>query len=188
MVQDILTRGSLLEGHDLDAEYRDRKKDRLQQSIDRHAPIPENWQEVRRFKTRIRIAKDKSIATQLKDSMWCLFYEMGVPRLSTRGFKIVLKRRRGAKKPKEKELDILAVDDEVAFVVECKSRETLGKKSLKKEIAEFAANMNDIRDGTKGLVANRSLQVVFIIATENITWDENDKLDANENKILLTFV
>jgi len=182
MNSDVISKGSLLEGSNLDAEYRLRKRSHLEKSIVKGEPIPDGWEIVREFKTRTRIRKEKSIAVKLEDEVWQLLYEIGAQKLSTRDFTLVLRRRkRGIEKTKQ--VDVLAVDEGTVFVIECKSREISGKKSLKKDIAEFAGNMNDLRNAVKQLLGVRSLEFVFVFATENIEWDENDKLDAKEKRI-----
>jgi len=181
MNSDMISKGSLLEGSSLDAEYRSRKRSHLEKSIVKGEPIPDGWEIVREFKTRTQIRKEKSIAVKLEDKVWQLLYEIGAQKLSTRDFASVLRRRRGIEKTKQ--IDVLAIDEDTVFVVECKSREILGKKSLKKDIAEFAGNMNDLRNAVKQLLGVRSLEFVFVFATENIEWDANDKLDAKDKRI-----
>ncbi len=183
MKAQVVHKGSLLEGNDLETEYRARKKKRLEESIVKGTPIPSGWEILREFKTRTRIFKEKSIGTQLENKVWRLFYEIGVQKLSSRGFSLVLKRRNSIKKTKQ--IDVLAIDNDIVFIVECKSRERLGKKSLKKDIAEFRANQNDLRSAIRRLLGIRSLQFVFIIATENIEWNENDRLDAKAKPEIL---
>jgi DNA sulfur modification protein DndB len=183
MKAQVVHKGSLLEGDDVEAEYRARKKSRLEKSIVKGTPLPSGWKVLREFKTRTRVFKEKSIGTQLEDKVWRLFYEIGVQRLSSRGFSLVLKRRNAIEKTKQ--VDVLAIDNDIVFIVECKSRETLGKKSLKKDVAEFARNKNDLRTAIRRLLGVRGLQFVFIIATENIEWNENDKQDAKAERILI---
>jgi DNA sulfur modification protein DndB len=183
MNTDSIAKGALLEGSDLEAEYRERKRTQLEKSIARGEPIPDGWEVAREFKTRTRIRKEKSIAVRLEDKVWQLLYEIGTQKLSSRDFTLLLRRRGETKKTKQ--IDVLGVDDDTVFIVECKSRETLGKRSLKKDIAEFAANKKDLSNTVKQLLGVRSLKFVFVFATENIQWDRNDRLDAEEESILI---
>ena len=136
-----------------------------------------------RFKTKYRIVKKKNVPIALEDRVWELFYDIGAQKISTRDFTVILKKRGDTEKTKQ--LDILAVDGEIVFVVECKTQEKLGKSDLKKDIAEFALNQNDIRNAVKEILGNRDLEFVFILATENIELDVNNKLDAKEANILV---
>jgi DNA sulfur modification protein DndB len=185
MGSEIIKRGTLLEGNELDIEYRNRKKTQLEDTIDKKLPIPEGWTLKKEFKStpRKRIVKQKDIDVELEDKVWRLFYELGIKKLSSRDFRIVLKKRNGIDKTKE--IDVLSIDDDIIFIVECKSQGKNSKKILKKDIAEFSDNMDDIRNSIKSLLKVNKLQFVFIFATENIIWDENDKLDAKEKHILI---
>lgn len=177
----FISKGALLEGNDLEAEYRLRKVEYLTDSIPKGSPIPEGWERARDFKTKTRITKRKSLSIQLEDKIWRLFFEIGAQQISSKNFTLVLKDREGLTKTKQ--IDALAVDDDIVFVVECKSQETLGKRSMKQDIAEFALNLNDYRNAIRALLDNRDIKFIFIIATENIEWNENDKLDAKEHGI-----
>ena len=183
MDTEIIKKGVILKGDELEMEYRIRRKATLEKSLDKDIPLPEGWQVKREFKTRIRIFKEKSVGIELEDKVWRLFYDLGIQSLSSRDLTIILKTRNSVKKTKA--IDVLAIDKDVVFVVECKSREKNGKKSLKKDIAEFADNMNYIRTSVKKLLGVHRLQFVFLFATENIEWDKNDRLDAQEKQILI---
>jgi len=179
----LITKGNILEGNELHIEYRERKKPHFEQSIDKSMQVPEGWEIKKEYKKLIRIKKNKTIGNRWEDTIWRLFYEIGIKKLSSRDFSIFLREKDG--NIKTKQIDIFGLDDDIAFVVECKSQETLGKKSLKKDIAEFVVNQDAYRKTFKSLFNNNKLQLVWIFATENIEWDDNDKIDAEENNILI---
>ncbi len=183
MNDDLVVKGSLLEENDLDTEYRIRKSEFLVRKISKTESIPDGWEIQKEFKTTYRIAKKKNVPIALEDKVWELFYDIGAQKISTREFTIILKKRGDIEKTKQ--LDIAAVDGEIVFVVECKTQERLGKSELKKDIAEFVLNQNDIRNAIKEILGNKDLDFVFILATENIELSDNDKLDAKESNILI---
>lgn len=189
MSKEIIKHGMLLENDELKVEYRARKKTEIEKSIDIESSIPESWKLKRMYKTKKRIYKDKLIGDRLEDKVWILFYEMGVKKLSSSKFTISIKQRKKLKSQKEiestQQIDVLAIDENVVFVVECKSKEQKAKKRLDTEIAKFSNNMKYIRSSIREALRKRSLQFVFVFATENIEWDENDLLDAKGNKILV---
>jgi hypothetical protein len=162
MNTNMVYKGSLLEQNDLETEYRLRKSEFLVRKISKTEPIPDSWEVQREYKTFYRIAKKKNTPIALEDKVWELFYDIGAQKLSTRDFTVILKKRGEIEKTKQ--LDILAVDGEIVFVVECKTQEKLGKSDLKKDIAEFALNQNDIRNATKEILGNRDLEFVFVLA------------------------
>ena len=136
MVSEIVKKGALLTDDEKDKEYRERKKSKIEKSINKGDDIPPGWEIKKEFKTKVRLFKEKDVDVELEDKVWCLFYDLGVKRISSRDFTILLRKRGNVEKTKE--IDVVAIDDDVAFIVECKSRQELGKKSLKKEIAHFA--------------------------------------------------
>jgi DNA sulfur modification protein DndB len=183
MEETLLHKGELLEGNDLETEYRLRSNDYINDSISPGAQLPDGWEPLHVYKTKTNIRKRKKISDLLEDKVWRLFYDLGAKKLSSKHFSLVLKKR--DEKDKTKQIDVLAIDDDVIFVVECKSRDTLGAKSLKKDIAEFAGNIGDIRDTIKKLLNKRDLTFVFILATENILLDDNDRGDAKDASIYI---
>ena len=180
---EIIYTGELLEGDALGKEYRARRKDYLEDKVPKGQAPPEGWELHKEFKTFDRISKPKTIGDQLEDKVWTLLHDMGAQKLNTRKLILTLKIRGG--KPRRREIDVLSVDQGVVFIVECKAKERLGKKNLRKEIADFAADMKPIRDAVKSLLGESSLQFVFVFATENIEWDHNDREDAKEQKLLV---
>ncbi len=183
MENELIVKGRLFDEDDLDFEYRLRKKEIFENSIEKGSEIPKGWEVKKEYKTKTRIQKEKDIGTRLEDYVWRLFYEIGVQKLSSKYFTINLKTRQGQKKTRQ--IDVLAIDEDIVFIVECKSQVSLGKKSLKKDIAEFSNNLNDMRIAIRKLIDNQNLRFVFVFATENIIWDENDKLDAKESNLLI---
>jgi DNA sulfur modification protein DndB len=183
MSSDIIQKGSLLEKDQILTEYRSRKKTYLEMRVDKAVAVPDGWTVKREFLSTRRLVRQKSVADQLEDKVWRLFYDLGAERLSSRCFTVTLKTRKGIRKTKE--IDVLAVDDDVVFVVECKSRERLGKKQLRKDIAGFFDDMADVRNAMRVCLGVRTLKFVFIFATENIEWDRNDREDAREKGILV---
>ena len=113
---------------------------------------------------------------ELEDRVWRLFYEMGLKQISSRDMIIMLKKREG--KENLEKIDILAIDDDIVFIVKCLSQEENSEKNLEKDIAELGENMNGIRNSIKICLKNRDLNLVFIIATQNIKWNENDEKKA----------
>ena len=95
----------------------------------------------------------------------------------------MLLERKGAA-PLRKQIDIFAKDDETVIVAECKASEKVVKRSLQKDIEEFA--------NLKGLIA-QSVQrhygagfkpkIIWIFVTENILWSKPDKEQALGEKI-----
>lgn len=176
-------RGSLVTTDQIDSrEYRERARETVEQSIRRGDAVPAGWTVKREGKTRTRLVCTKEPWQQLENKVWKLLFDLGAQIISTPGFTLNLKTREGVQKTKQ--LDVVAVDDDVVFVVECKARQELGPKDLKRDIAELAGNGDDIRNALRAALARRDLRFVFVLATENILWSDNDILDARDHGIV----
>src|SRR5689334_11990848 len=79
----------------------------------------DGWAYVKKLKTSIQVKKEKAHGVLLEDRVWNLFYKMKFLELSgIGGAKIILN-------PKDSnslksQIDIVAIDNEVALAVECK--------------------------------------------------------------------
>ena len=68
-----------------------------------------------------------------------------------------------------------AEDDETAIVVECKSRESRGRRSLQKDIHETAALQEYFRNSINARFADRSKpKIIWLYVTKNIIWSSPD--------------
>ncbi len=122
---------------------------------------------------KVRIKKTKSADVLLEDQTWCLFYRMGYAELSGPKFKIRYVRQDGSEG--EKQVDVFAKDDETVVVVECKARETRGKRTLQKDLHETEslqkAFANSIRSHYGGKYRPK---IIWMYVTHNIIWSEPD--------------
>ena len=172
--------GKLLINEEIEIEANDRKRDHFQRTITKGSNIDTNigWEIKREYKTKVLIHRKKNVGTLLEDKVWNLFHNLNFEILSSRNFTIITKLRGSVKK--KKQLDLLAVDNEFAFILECKSREILGKKDLSKELAKYISEKSDVESTIKKILENRKLNFTHIFATENIEWNPNDRKDAKD--------
>lgn len=98
---------------------------------------------------------------------------MGYPVLNGKNFKLKYERHDRSKGLKQ--VDVFAKDDETVLVVECKSKETMGRRTLTKDLHEI--------ENLKGVFANSikehfggkySPKILWLCVTENIIWNEKD--------------
>jgi hypothetical protein len=176
-------RGALVPTEEVDVrDYRDRTKETVEKSIKTGDPVPDGWSVKREGKTRTRLVCEKVVWQQLENRIWKLLFDLGAQSINSPGFSLNLKTREGVRKTKQ--IDVVAVDEDIAFVVECKARNELGPRDLKKDIAEIASNVDDIRNALRAALDRRDLRCVFVLATENIVWSDNDVLDARDHDIV----
>lgn len=184
---DVLTRGECRD------EQRQRSRpDDYWDSIAKGDPIPPGW--VERVwedpeaapKTRAHILKPKTVGEKHEDRLWTLLHGMGAQFLNTRGLELVIRERGGARKTKE--IDVLAVIDRTVFVIESKASEKPTTRSLKKDIAEMAKVKKSVERAVCKLLQRSSrgwTRFVWAMATSNIKYTENDRIDLGEHGMML---
>jgi len=179
--EEKIVSGALLDKGEMDSEFKNRRKDYFVKSIGKDEEITEGWEVEKRYKTRIRINKSKTISEALQDKIWKLFYLMSPQYLSTRDFSIKVKDTTTS--DTNEPIDVLAVFEDTVFVVICDSLDRIGKKNMERNIDNFSDRLSNIRNSLKKLFKQKI--PVFVLATENIDWDEDDKTYAEENNIIV---
>ena len=161
--------------------------------------LTSGWEIQRRLKKTIKLKHKKTHDKWLEDRFWSLIIKMGYKIVNSRHFKISFKRQSGT--VGKKQIDVYAEDDETVFVVECKSKETFGRRSLQKDLEETRALQDYIRNSIFKRfddLGKPKPKIVWIYATYNILWSSNDIeravdgeikiLTENEIQYLETFV
>jgi DNA sulfur modification protein DndB len=142
----------------------------------------QGWEPHRQVRSALWIKKKKSPDRLLEDCVWSLFYRMGYPVLSGGSFKIRYRRIDGT--IGSKQIDVFAKDNETAIVVECKARETLGRRPLQKDIHETENLQRHFSRSIRShFGAGFNPKIIWIYATNNIVWNEKDVERAEAAKI-----
>jgi DNA sulfur modification protein DndB len=146
------------------------------------------WQATERpLKRLTRVRREKAIDERLENRFWMLLFKLGYPELNDgRGFAILIERK-GAE-PLRKQIDVFAKDDETAVVAECKACGTLTRRTLQKDIEEFANLKGPISNAIrKHYGPDKKLKIIWLFVTENIIWSAPDKQRAlGENIRIIT--
>lgn len=133
----------------------------------------DGWAVHREGSRKVRIKKAKNPDALLEDQTWCLFYRMGYPELSGPKFKIRFARQDGTEG--EKQVDVLAKDDETVVVVECKARETRGKRTLQKDLHETESLQKAFATSIRAHYGGKFRpKIIWMYVTHNIIWSEPD--------------
>lgn len=133
----------------------------------------EGWEIHRESKTRVRMKRLKTHDKLLEDQTWCLFYRMGYPEINGEQFKIQYERVDGSTGTKQ--IDVFAKDSETVVVVECKSRETRGRRTLQKDLHETDALQKAIANAIKQHYGPEfKPKIIWVYVTNNIIWSEPD--------------
>lgn len=98
---------------------------------------------------------------------------MGYPELSGEQFKINFERQDGSFGSKQ--IDVFAKDDETVLVVECKSRETRGRRTLQKDLHETDSLQKTLATSIRKHYGDAyKPKVIWLYVTNNIIWSEPD--------------
>jgi len=148
--------------------------------------IADGWTVDKRNKKSVRLRKRKSHSTYLEDRVWILFYRMRFPLLSGKnGAELVLEPK-NPDSPRT-QIDVAALDDEIALAIECKSSENLAKKpQFQSDLAKHGL----IRDRFTACArtqfpAAHKRQVVLVMFLSNVLLTDNDRTRAKDQNIVL---
>jgi len=135
--------------------------------------VSKGWSLHKQGKRKVKVRKAKGHDVTLEDRLWCLLYRMTYPIISGNRFNITFKREDGSQG--KKQIDAFSCDGETALVVECKSKEERGRKTLQKDIHETICLQKHIRRSIYSLYDGKPKpKIIWIYATNNIIWSEPD--------------
>jgi DNA sulfur modification protein DndB len=164
-----------------------RKRSNLQITVaegDVEARVADGWIFQKKVKGhKARLQKPLSIDAQLENRVWLLFYLMGYREIGGgRDFRIRFTRKN--EQGGEKQVDVFAKDDETVIIVECKACEKPKKRSLQKDIEEFANLKGHIARAIKEHYgAKFKPKILWMFATQNVQWSTQDAARAKGENI-----
>ena len=143
----------------------------------------EGWQVDKRLKQAIRLRRPKAIDERLENRFWMLLARLGYPEINAgRKFTVLIDRKDA--EPLRKQVDVFAKDDETVIVAECKASATFSKRSLQKDIEEFANLKKPIASAIRRHYGeDKRLKIIWLFVTENIIWSTPDKQRASGEQI-----
>ena len=173
------------ETKELASEYRTRKNRYDVKGVhpaDVSAEEARGWEVQRPGKRVTRLKRLKSHDKWLEDRVWCLLCLMGYQTLNGSNCKINFRRTTGS--AGKKQIDVYAEDGETAFIVECKSREERGRRSLQKDIQETISLQLYFREAiNKRFAGKPKPKIIWVYATNNILWSKQDIERAEDGDI-----
>ena len=146
----------------------------------------DGWEVRRQNRRPARVTKRKSHSASLEDRAWSLFYRMGFTHLSGNGgafLDVKSKDPSGS----SNQIDVVALDSEVAVAVECKSvsqrrREARFQGIIAQHAAIRARFVNAVNSE---FPAEFKRTCALTVLTSNVIVSDNDKKRAAEKKISL---
>lgn len=135
----------------------------------------EGWSPVKKAKnSKVVVHRPLSLDKQLENRVWLLFYLMGYPEIGGgQGFEIQFTRKEGQQGTKQ--IDVFAKDSETVLVVECKSCDKPKKRSLQKDLEEFANLKGHIAKSIRAHYGSTfKPKILWMFVTQNIQWSQQD--------------
>lgn len=120
------------------------------------------------LKRDVKLAQDKPHDVQFEDDLWVLLSKMGFKYLSRdRHCRIQYEGGSGA----AQQVDVLAVDDECAIIIECKSAAGPGPKAanFKTEIEALGGKKAGLHREIRERFNKPNLKIAYVLATRNYT-------------------
>jgi DNA sulfur modification protein DndB len=148
------------------------------------ARLADGWEQVKKLKgQKVRLQRTIPIDRQLENRLWMLFYLMGYPEIGGgQDFKIHFTRQND--QAGNKQIDVFAKDSETVIVVECKACDKPRKRSLQKDIEEFANLKGHIAGAIKEHYGKKfKPKILWFFATQNIQWAPQDVARARGENI-----
>ena len=141
------------------------------------------WVVDRRLLRKIRVKRQKELDERLENRFWMLLYKLGYPELNQgRSFTMLIDRR-GAPTTR-KQIDVFAKDDETLVVAECKACDKMSRRSLQKDIEEFANLKRPIAQAASNHYGRAfKPKIIWLFVTENIIWSKPDRDRASGENI-----
>ncbi len=171
---------------ELKKEHNKRRKSYKEKSVKKseyQICIDSGWEVINESTYRTRLKKEFKHDEKLENRVWNLFFLLRYPAINIgRDFKVRIERKNA--NPLQKQIDILAKDDETVIVTECKSSETMKKRSLQKDIEEFANLKGPISTAIKRHYGRDfKPKIIWLFVTNNIIWSDQDKERAKGENI-----
>lgn len=155
--------------------YRSKKKEYIEDNVEHNEVegyLSDGWEKVKELKTKWKIRKAKSHSKLFEDKVWCQFYDLGY-RILNRNETLELPFSSVSKD--KKQIDVLAINNETAFIIECKSAEKSKKaSSYKDDFDALKLRMDGFRKSLKQIYG-KDLKIKYVFATNNLRMAEDSE-------------
>jgi len=155
--------------------YRSKKKEYIEQNVEHNeveAYILQGWEKVKELKSKWKIRKYKSHSKLFEDKVWCQFYDLGYRTLNKDE---TLKLPFSSDSKDTMQIDVLAINGETAFIIECKSAAKSKKApSYKDYFDALKLRMDGFRKSIKQIYG-KDLKIKYVFATNNLRMAEDSE-------------
>jgi len=133
--------------------------------------LTDGWETEKSLKTKTVIKKLKAHSKKFEDDIWCQFYELGYRMLN---YDETLSIPFGNTPEDKKQIDVIAINQETVFLIECKSSE---KPKKAQSFRDYFDSLGQKIDGFRKVIEQAfgpGLKVKYIFATRNLRIDSED--------------
>lgn len=167
--------------------YKSKKGDYQQISIDHSRVedyIKQGWEEYTKpLKTKTLLRKVKDHSKKFEDDVWCQFYELGFRKMNY-DENLILPFSKNIEDTKQ--IDLIAINEETIFIIECKSSESFKKApSYKDEFDLLSLRLDGFKKSLRQIYGNH-YKIKFIFATRNLRFDP-ESIDLSRLKTTNSF-
>lgn len=140
----------------------------------------DRWEVVTTLKRKAKVQREKDPGRRFEDDVWCMFYNLGFRTLNYDDQLVV---QWGPSAGDHHQLDVVAVDDEAIFVVECKAADKIKNANFKKDIDNLCQYKEGVTKALRQIYGEK--KVKFIFATRNYKFAESseDLQRMKDNKV-----
>lgn len=140
----------------------------------------DGWEVVTTLKRKVKIQREKETGRKFEDDIWCLFFKLG---FRTLNYDEHLEVQWGSRTGDHHQLDVVAVDDEAIFIVECKAADKPRNANFKKDIDNLCQYKEGVMKALRQIYGEK--KVKFVFATRNYKFSETseDLQRLKDNKI-----
>lgn len=168
--------------------YKAKKGEYQQISVDHSRVedyIKQGWEEYTKpLKTKTLLRKVKDHSKKFEDDVWCQFYELGFRKMNY-DENLILPFSKNSEDTKQ--IDVIAINEETIFIIECKSSESFKKApSYKDEFDLLSLRLDGFKKSLHQIYGNH-YKIKFIFATRNLRFD-SDSIDLSRLKATNSFV
>ena len=148
--------------------------------------VKEGWTVARSNKKSVGLRRPKDHGPLLEDRVWTLLYRMRFPLLSGKGGSQLVVNPKNPESP-ESQIDVVAMDNEVAVAIECKSCEKLSKRpQFHQDLGKHALIRERFTTAVRTqFESQHKRQAVIAMVLCNISLSENDRLRAKDANVLI---
>jgi DNA sulfur modification protein DndB len=160
--------------------YKAKKNEFVSKSVDHSLVdnyLKEGWTIQKELKTKTILSRIKPHNKKFEDDLWCQMYELGYRTLNyDENFRLPY----GKEAEEKKQIDVIAINEETAIIIECKSCEKPTRApSYKDEFELLSLRLDGFRK-TLMQAFDCNIKVKYIFATRNIRLET----DSSDVKLL----